>query len=1084
MARECARRGQMADSFEMAETGPPPSPSSADDDGAARPARRWRTVGVSALALSVLAVGGLWLARESIADRIIVGQLAGYGLPATYEIESIGPGTQILRNLVVGDPRRPDMTVDRVLVSIKYRLGTPTIGSVRLVRPKVYGQYRDGKLSFGSLDKVLFAPSDPAQPFALPKLDLSIEDGRGLMLTEYGKLGFAMDGRGALQNGFAGTIAAVAPRLSADGCVAEGARLSGKIAIRDERPEFRGPLRLDGLTCADGSRSGMVTAQVEARADKGFGGYAGNATVRAQGLAGAGVKAETLALDTRLAWRDSALTGRLEANAGGVTSGGARIGLLGLEGSLRARDGLRKAEFRGALEGEGLRQGAALDSALARAQQGGQGSLFAPLIAQMRASLKREERGSRLSGEIALRRNEQGTSLVMPQAQLIGGSGQSLLTLTRFQVMNAADGGPPRLAGNFTTGGAGLPRIVGTMEQGRAGRALFRLTMAPWRAQGQVLTIPEMMVAQVGDGSFGFAGTAELSGMIPGGSVRNLMLPVSGAYSATGELALWKRCVTARFDSLELGAMALDGQTLALCPPGGSAIVRNGVAGLRLAAGTPGLEMSGRLGDTPLALRTGAVGFAWPGVLKARAVDLQLGPADTATRLKLADLDARLDSDFTGTFAGVEAQMAAVPLDIAGAAGQWRFANGALVLSEVGFDLTDRLGPQRFEKLRGEGATLSLADNRITASALLREAKSGREVVRTAIRHNLANGTGHADLNVDNLVFDKGFSVDQLTYLAKGVVANAVGTVRGTGDIDWTERGVTSTGRFTTDGMDFAAAFGPVKGLSGTLEFTDLLGMVTAPHQKLKVASINPGIEVNDGQVDLTILPDQVLRLHDARWPFLGGTLVLEPTDLRLGIAEARRYTLKVDGIDAAKFVEKMELGNLAATGIFDGQFPLVFDANGGRIEEGTLVSRAPGGNVSYVGALTYEDLSPMANYAFDALKSLDYQTMTIAMRGDLEGEIVTNVKFGGVKQGAGTKQNFVTRQVANLPIQFNINIRAPFYQLITSIKAMYDPAFIKDPRTLGLVDADGRPVRRLVKGAPVIGQPLNIQPAESGKLP
>ena len=414
------------------------------------------------------------------------------------------------------------------------------------------------------------------------------------------------------------------------------------------------------------------------------------------------------------------------------------------------------------------------------------------------------------------------------------------------------------------------------------------------------------------------------------------------------------------------------------------------------------------------------------------------------------------------------------------------------MLSGTEFDLTDRLDPARFERLHATGATLTLADNRITANALLREAKTSREVGAVKVRHDLATASGHADISVDNLVFDKGFQPAQLTRLALGVVANVNGKVTGDGVIDWNARGVTSSGTFGTENLDLAAAFGPVKGLKGKLVFTDLLGMVTAPHQKLTVASINPGIEVTEGVVDISLLPDQVLRLHDARWPFLGGTLVLEPTDLRLGLAEARRYTLTVIGIDAAKFIEKMELGNLAATGTFDGQFPLIFDANGGRIEEGTLVSRAPGGNVSYIGALTYENMGAMANFAFDALKSLDYKTMTIAMRGDLEGEIVTNVKFGGVKQGAGTKRNFITKQVANLPIQFNVNIRAPFYQLITSFKAMYDPAFVKDPRTLGLVDAQGRPLYRSAYGVrpggvPVIvlpGNTENIQPAESGKMP
>ena len=66
-----------------------------------------------------------------------------------------------------------------------------------------------------------------------------------------------------------------------------------------------------------------------------------------------------------------------------------------------------------------------------------------------------------------------------------------------------------------------------------------------------------------------------------------------------------------------------------------------------------------------------------------------------------------------------------------------------------------------------------------------------------------------------------------------------------------------------------------------------------------------------------------------------------------------------------------MELANLSATGTFDGQMPLEFDANGGRITGGALVSRPPGGNISYVGELTYKDLSAMGNFAFQTLRSL-----------------------------------------------------------------------------------------------------------------
>ncbi len=109
------------------------------------------------------------------------------------------------------------------------------------------------------------------------------------------------------------------------------------------------------------------------------------------------------------------------------------------------------------------------------------------------------------------------------------------------------------------------------------------------------------------------------------------------------------------------------------------------------------------------------------------------------------------------------------------------------------------------------------------------------------------------------------------------------------------------------------------------------------------------------------------------KWPFIGGTLELQPMTTRLTDAVERRFVLKLTGVDAAQFVERMELANLSATGTFDGEVPLVFDQNGGRIDNGVLKSRPPGGNVAYVGALTYEDLNPIANFAFDALKSLDY---------------------------------------------------------------------------------------------------------------
>ena len=45
--------------------------------------------------------------------------------------------------------------------------------------------------------------------------------------------------------------------------------------------------------------------------------------------------------------------------------------------------------------------------------------------------------------------------------------------------------------------------------------------------------------------------------------------------------------------------------------------------GLRIAAGVPSLDLAGRLGATPIRIRSGAVGMAWPGTLAARALDVE-----------------------------------------------------------------------------------------------------------------------------------------------------------------------------------------------------------------------------------------------------------------------------------------------------------------------------------------------------------------------------------------------------------------------------------------------------------------------------
>ncbi|MFA9201061.1 MAG: YdbH domain-containing protein, partial [Cypionkella sp.] len=686
--------------------------------------------------------------------------------------------------------------------------------------------------------------------------------------------------------------------------------------------------------------------------------------------------------------------------------------------------------------------------------------------------------------------NAGGTTVVIPQAALRGGSGATLLALSRAQASFPARGAP-RFAGNLATGGAGLPRIAGRMERAGGGGAVLRLRMAPYAAGGSVLAIPELVLAQGPGGALGFSGRALASGPLPGGSAQGLALPLAGSWNGQG-LSLWSGCIDLRFDRLVLASLALERRGLTLCPSRGAPIVRHDGRGLRIAAGAPSLDLAGRLAGTPIRLRTGAVGFAWPGAMSARAVDVALGPAARANRFRIANLSATFGREIGGRFDEADVRLFAVPLDLQDTSGAWRYAGGALQIERGAFRLVDREPVARFNPLVAGDGALTLQGNRIVARATLAEPASRRPVTEVAITHDLASGAGHADLAVAGLAFDRALQPATLFPRARGVIANTRGVVRGSGRIEWDARGVTSRGTFSSDSLDFAAAFGPVKGASGTVEFSDLLALTTAPGQRIRVGSVNPGIEVTEGELAFSLREGRLLAVEGASWPFMGGTLTLRALDLNLGASEERRYVFEIEGLEAAQFVERMELDNIAATGTFDGTVPIVFDRSGnGRIEGGLLIARAPGGNVSYVGALTRENLGTMANFAFDALKSLDYQQMSIAMDGNLTGEIVTRVRFDGVKQGAGAKRNFITRRFENLPIRFNVNVRAPFYQLITSVKAMYDPASVRDPRDLGLLTDDGRVLRRATTAPPpditpadLVPGPSPVQTPESEKRP
>ena len=1048
---------------------------------------RWRVrVSLGLLALLLVVFGYGWTQREQIADNYIIAELEALGLDASYDIESIGATRQVLANLVIGDPERPDFTADRVVVLINYSRGIPSIGRLELEAPRIFGTLHSGEVSFGSLDPVIFAETDV--PPALPDLDLLVSDGRGLFDTDYGPVGLFLEGEGELDSGFAGQLAVSAPRLASDQCRARSVSIYGGVTTLDGRPKFTGPLRLKSLNCSAGDAAiTSAIIETEITGDANLAGLEASAAISTGEVQLPGLAASTTSGTVAGFYREGRLSSDVAVNLRDAANGGLTTTQLTAEGSLRASEGFGRIETRLNLAGKDVRLGNSVMQSLAGLESRAGETLLEPLIGKLRKALTARTQGSRFTAQLTARRSEAGASLVVPEARLIGREGGVLLSVSRLQI--GSDGeGVPLAQGNFIGGGEGLPSFSGRMEQGRDGAPVFRMQIGEYSAQGASLELPEMVIAQARGGQLGFAGSLVASGPLPGGMAQNLRIPIDGLYSDRSGLLMWRRCTEIEFERLELASLALEGKGLTLCPSSAGAILRSNDGSLKIAAGAPALDLAGKIGETSIEIRSGPIGFAFPGVLSARALDIVLGPDETASRFKVSNIDAELGGQIAGTFSDADIRLFEVPMNLLSAEGRWSYADQEFMISDGQFRLVDREEEERFHPLIARDAVLSLAENRISAMAALREPNSDRIVTEVQIAHDLGTAIGHADITVAGLRFDEGLQPDEVTPLVLGVIANADGVVTGSGRIDWQDEDITSSGAFATQDFDLAAEFGPVEGVSGQIQFTDLINLTTAPDQRLTLASMNPGIEIFDGEISYEIRDGTLLAVNSGDWPFLGGTLELRPVTLNIGASEERRYVLNVSGVEASQFIQRMELSNLAATGLFDGQLPLIFDEMGnGRIEDGILTARPPGGNLSYVGELTYEDLSPIANFAFDTLRSLDYREMELRMKGSLTGEIVTQIRFDGVKQGEGANSNILTRQIARLPIRFNVNISAPFYQLITSLQAMYDPAFVRDPRELGLLTDDGtrfqRDVRETGRNSDTADEPL-IQSPESENQP
>lgn len=1017
--------------------------------------RRWKRIIFAAVALLfVLLLLIAWGQRNSIADRFVQSALESRDVRATYQIDQIGFRTQRIRNLVIGDPADPDLTAKQVEVDVALNFSGASLRDVRAQGVKLHGRYTNGKLTFGELDK--FADPESAEPFEWPDIGLEINDAAALIETPWGKIAAGMNGKGLLRNRFVADLSLRSATIAANGCIAPSVKFDGKLLLEWRQPHLIGPLSASSILCRPlGLAIAAPAIDLDIKLSEALDKWVGQSGFAARkvdyGAVSLKAAAGRISVDGGLNRTNFALN----LDTAALRSAPLTVPRIVL--NAKGHAGIKNAEFALSARGNLGVKGGALDRGSLRSVQalvaGTRDMPVGPLLAQIAPVIERA--GDRFDAKLDydIFRDFQGRlGANIASLTLKSASGVQIRQISPLIVQSAAAGWRIGAPVSLALEGRALPSATLSLRQSWGNLWSGNLVIAPF-ANGQArLAIPGLAFQGKPAGIWRFDGRALLSGPIPGGRVNGLNLPLSGRYDG-GVLSLYDRCQAVRFESLRLANVALRGQELQLCPDAGRSMLSTGSGGTRLATNIANFKASGSLGDAPFFAQSASIRFSLTDGLVARDVALEIGQADNFTKFALATLTGRFDSvGIQGTLSGGAGKIGVVPLLIDEAAGNWRYLDNVLTL-DSNLKIRDAEQVDRFEPIGVPDMILTLENNIISAIGNLVEPETGTQVAGLDIRHDLGRGDGRALLAVDKLRFDAKFQPILLTPLVLGVFANVDGTVSGDGRIEWDSQGVRSRGTVATSGMNLAAAFGPVDGLVTQIEFSDLLGLETGPAQLATIASINPGIPALNGTIRYQLLADQQVRIESGRWPFAGGELLLEPTILDFGVEKERRLTFRVVGVDAEKFLAGYDFQNLRVTGVFDGTLPMIFNQDGGRIVGGALVSRPGGGEVSYLGELAYEDMGTFANFAFNALRSIRYSSLSIGVGGDLDGEIVTDISFTGLQQGSGAKQNFITKQLARIPIKFNVSVKAEFLKLIGSIRGLYDPNYAAERDLKFLMD-------------------------------
>ncbi|SDG23552.1 intermembrane phospholipid transport protein YdbH family protein [Thalassobaculum litoreum] len=302
--------------------------------------------------------------------------------------------------------------------------------------------------------------------------------------------------------------------------------------------------------------------------------------------------------------------------------------------------------------------------------------------------------------------------------------------------------------------------------------------------------------------------------------------------------------------------------------------------------------------------------------------------------------------------------------------------------------MTDRAKAVRFSPLRAEAMATRTANGDLAFTASFGGA-NGAFVLDAKGVHNLAKGTGRADITLYPLVFvPGGLQPVDLSPAAAAILRNASGKVALDGTIEWPGRGVPPDDplTLTLEDLAFTGSLGTVSGLSGAVGLSSIDPLTTLDGQVLTATGIDVGVPIADPTVTFHIDPELNLVLEQVQARFADGSVHTRDVTIPLTSNEPVSMVLDVDSVDAARLAEVTELEGLTASGTLTGRLPLVWDFEQGlSVRNAELSATNPGGTVKYrpeSPPAALQDAGEEVSLLMRAVRNLVYEKFDLEVNG------------------------------------------------------------------------------------------------------